>query len=132
MRAIRCVSGESSKCGSALTLMNDLSRRCPTHGSPLPRRGTSFVCVCMGARGTEVIFACVLVGCVFTAECVLFWHPLVTHVNGMAAALHESVIWGQGVSEMAGIKGLNTVTPHTTLRGHPTILMGKSMIRFPF
>lgn len=96
MRAIRCVSGESSKCGCTLTLMNDLSRQCPTHAQlPLyPGEGQP-VCVCVSESEWEggqtgVIFACVLVcvgvrSCrIHAAECVLFWQPLVTHVNGMA------------------------------------------------
>lgn len=45
-----------------------------------------------------------------TAECVLFWQPMVEHVNGRAEALHVSAVWGQGVSEMAGSAGLNTLT----------------------
>lgn len=53
------------------------------------------LCVCVSESEWEggqtgVIFACVLVcvgvrSCrIHAAECVLFWQPLVTHVNGMA------------------------------------------------
>ena len=48
--------------------------------------------------------------CIRASEFVLFWIPLITHVNGMAEALHVSAVWGQGVSEMAVDMGLNTLT----------------------
>lgn len=92
MRAIRCVSWESLKCGSALTLINDLSRQCPTHAQlPLyPGEGQPVCeCVCVRESGeTGAIFACVLacVGvCVHAPLSVYcFGNPSVTHVNGMA------------------------------------------------
>lgn len=116
MRAIRCVSGEASKCGSTLTLMNDLSRRCPTHAQLplLPRRGTALVCMC-GEKGTYLCMSSCLRGrvlpCTRAAECVLFWQPSVTHVNDTTQTLHESAVWVQGVSETAKSTGLNTLTP---------------------
>ena len=48
--------------------------------------------------------------CAHTAECVVFWQPMVSQVDGMAEALHVSAVWGQGVSEMAESTGLNTLT----------------------
>lgn len=75
-----------------------------------------------------------LCGCVQlgmrSAECVLFCQPSVTHESGMAGALHESVIWGQGVSEMAVSMGLNTMTPAHP-RGAPRYFNGEVHDPFP-
>ena len=98
--------------------------------SPLPRRQTACVwvcvCVCVKRGETEVIFACVLVDvwvCV-ALSAYSFWHPSITRVwAAVAAALHESAVWGQGVKHS---------DPRTTFRGHPSILMGKSVIRLRF
>lgn len=86
MRPIRCVSGESSETGSPVTLMNDLSRQCPTHAQFFftQERRTAFV----GGRGGQpgVIFLCVPFGvwvCVWLdargTEGVLFYQSVVRH-----------------------------------------------------
>lgn len=90
--------------------------------SSLLRRGTR------EGEGTEVISAMAPDVWVFAclAECVLFWQPLANHVNGIAEALHVSVVWGQGVGEMASSTGLNTLTSEKPW-GAPSCFNGKNL-----
>lgn len=57
--------------------------------------------------------------CLCTAECVLFWQPSSTRVNGMAKTLHKSAVWNQAVSEMAKSTGVKHSDLCATLRGTP-------------
>lgn len=73
---------------------------------------------------------------IHTAECVLFWQPLITRVSGTAEALHESAVRGSGCERNGrehGVKHSDPAHHHHSHEGSPTILMGKkSMSRFPF
>lgn len=110
------VSGESWKCGSALTLMNDLSRQCPTHAQlPFTQERDRR---CVWERGeTEVIFACVLgswwVSAAVNVHCwVCVILSTLSHM-WTAWQRHYTSQWfgGQGVSETAESMGVNTLTP---------------------
>lgn len=57
MRAIRSVSGESLQNSSTLTLMNDLSRQCPTHAQLLFTLERDTMCVCGGETAVISAFA---------------------------------------------------------------------------
>lgn len=101
MKAIRCVSGESSKCGSTLTLMNDLSRRCPTHAQlPLyPGEGqTVGVCVKGGAGGQRL-----------SSHVLLFaWVCAVAHTRCrvciiLATLCHTCEWHGVGITRVSGL-----------------------------
>lgn len=135
MRAIRCVSGESSEYASTLTLMNDLSRRCPTHGQLVfTQERDSSLCGGDKERGkTGVRFACAsfsVCSCVHTV-CIIsatHGHPCewrggsITRVSGLGSLCE----WN---GREHGVKHFDLCT---TLWGTPLFLMGKSMIRFWF
>lgn len=89
MRPIRCVSGESSETGSPVTLMNDLSRQCPTHAQFFftQERRTAFVGGKGGSQGLSFYVSHLVCGCVCVvgwmdaraAEVVLFYQSVVRH-----------------------------------------------------
>lgn len=118
-----------------------MSHSCPT---PLYSGEGQAMCVCVcGVGGVGLVGAdrgylcmCSCWSCVQspirTVECVLFWQPSVTHVNGMAAVFTRVSGLGSGCEWNGRECRVKHFDPCTTLKGHPTILMGKSMIHFLF
>lgn len=131
--------GKSSKCGSILTLMNDLSRQCPTHAQlPLyPREGQP-VCVCMLEKGVSGGYLCMcscLRGCV--RSCVYappsvycfgnprphMWMAWQRHYTSQRFGIRLWVKWQRA-------RGLNTLTSVQPW-GAPHYFNGKIHDPFP-
>lgn len=125
--AIRCVSGEVFEVWLDSDI-DEWSVKTMSHSCQLPLYPGEGQPVCVyvgkgGKRGLSLhvfLFAWVCAQlCLCTAECVLFWQPSSTHVNGMAKTLHKSAVWNQAVSEMAKGTGVKLSDLRATLRGTP-------------
>lgn len=132
-RAWRPSAACQEKCGSALTLMNDPSRRCPTRARlPLPPDNTHEG----GSRGGRGV-ALVWVGlrsCPHAplSSCVCFGNRCITRVNGVDVMQSGGgqVFW----VKWQRARGLNTLTSAQPWEAPPppAAVMGKSTVRFQF